>query len=1078
MNQWAWIAILWLGTGFLAFSQDFREDLRLAEALRNRGDVDLALELLSKLEKIATPEQKKELPLEFAKTRLRLASEEPDTNKRLALYREAQANFEAFRTSNPGHPRLPEANLEIARVLNAIGKTELGQALSSDDRKTRTSLAGQARTTLAKAFAQLKRAESEWLDLAKKLPDPSEVSDPAAKKAALLNKNRTQREIEQVRFEMGINLYEQSETYLGGSDDKAADLLSEARRFLDPLAAGPPTSPVTWKAMAWQGRIIFQTEKAEDARAKFTQVLNGARYPAAAEGIRLARYFRLLAIREKPEPTDLKAPGGPSRLIREGGESWLNDYRRFHNTPEGYGLKYLLAQTYLASAEARGLDQQTRNQYRNRARVLLRDVELNENEFSDRARRLKIQTMAAQGLFKRPVSTLKTFEDLYIRAQYEAFRLGQDPINDLQEQLKKLTASEATATPDEKKEIAVRKKELQGELKKLQEPGGVEKFREQCTATLKQALKMALSLPAVTKMTNDPELANARAMYIFWALQTNQLEEAIRVGEEFIRKDPRASQAGLAAAYVLQAYSQQLDSLRTKVGNEDVAVREWRDRLLLTAGYIEERWPTSNAGDMARHTVGLQLMREENYPEAVRRLSLVSPNYSNFALVSLQLADLCRKAQAAGSELLPGDRDIRDYRKRAMLALDRLSIEQLGPDPFVNQVTLAGKISLMRDWFTFKRYEQMDALSTNLLNQVNTLRFHDEPDKDKAIRNQLRFELTDLSLYAKYGLAEAAASAGDLPRAAQILDPLVDLLTKKDEARQEKENLQKNPRLASGILTIALKANLQQGKIDRTDLVLEALEQVTTTDSGDTNILQLLAFLIRTQVDELRKKGAVADLENAINGYSAILTKRTAKLKRTPEIVRQLASCYSSMKQHDKAAKELEAILSDAEDATARGTRLLYIRELRQSGTPENLSKARELLNAILGTPAKPNWGATDLTALVEQGYLLQAEEKWAEAFAIWSRLVKQLAPRVAQGGPQRDRYFEAYAQMLTAACKLAATKSAQAERDKAYRAAALQLHNLEKSWPDLGGEQAKARFLELLEKEPELKEKVEALKK
>ncbi|MFQ3649131.1 MAG: hypothetical protein SNJ75_02270, partial [Gemmataceae bacterium] len=925
MIRSALIAIFWLSVSLAGFSQDFREDLRLAEALRNRGDVDLALELLGQLEKIATPEQKKELPLEFAKTRLRLANEEPDTAKRLALYREAQANFETFRNSNPGHPRLLEANLDIARVLNAIGKTELGQALTSDDRTTRTKLAGQARASLAKALAQLKRAEADLVETAKKLPDPSEMSDPALKKAALANQKRIQFEIEQARFEMGINLYEQSETYLGSSDEIAAELLGEARRYLDPLASGPPTSPVTWKAMAWQGRIIFQTEKAEDARAKFTQVLNGARYPAAAEGIRLARYFRLLAIREKPDPADTKVAGGPNRLIREAGEAWLNDYRRFHNTPEGFGLKYLLAQTYLATAEDRKLDQQLRNQYRNRARTLLRDVELNENEFSDRARRLKIQTMAAQGLFKRPINALKTFEDLYIRAQYEAFQLSQDPIQDAQDQLKKLTAAEATATPDEKKEIATRKKELEAELKKLQEPNGVEKHREARIALLKEALKTALALPSVAKMTNNLEVANARTMYTFWALQTKQYEEAVQVGEEFIRTDPRANQAGLAAAYVLQAYSQQLDALRAKVGNEDETVRKLRDRLFQTAAYIEERWPTDNAGEMARHTAGLQLMREENYPEAIKRLSLVSPGYSNFALVSLQLADLCRKAQAAGSEPIPGDRDVRDYRKRAMLALDRLSVEQLGSDPFINQVTIAGKISLMRDWFTYKRFEQMNALSNDLLGRMDKLRFNDEPDKDKAIRDQLRFELTDLSLYAKYGLAETAAAAGDQAQAAALLDPLVDLLINKNQASQEKENLKKNNRLASGILTIALKANLQQGKIDRTDSVLEALEQITSDDSGSTGILQLLAFLIRTQVEDLRQKGEAAELERAIKGYSAILAKRTAKLKRTPEIVRQLASCYSSMKVHDKAAKELEAILSEGDDPSSRGTRLMYV---------------------------------------------------------------------------------------------------------------------------------------------------------
>jgi hypothetical protein len=42
-----------------SLGQDFRDDLRFAEALRDRGDLDLALELLNRLDKNATPEQKK-----------------------------------------------------------------------------------------------------------------------------------------------------------------------------------------------------------------------------------------------------------------------------------------------------------------------------------------------------------------------------------------------------------------------------------------------------------------------------------------------------------------------------------------------------------------------------------------------------------------------------------------------------------------------------------------------------------------------------------------------------------------------------------------------------------------------------------------------------------------------------------------------------------------------------------------------------------------------------------------------------------------------------------------------------------
>src|SRR5262249_52031021 len=103
----------------------FRDDLRFVDKLRQRGDNDLALEFLQKIAKDAPADLKKELPLEFAKTRLRMAGDEAETAKRLKLYQGARADFEKFIKANPTHARVAEANLEIARVLNLQGKTEL-----------------------------------------------------------------------------------------------------------------------------------------------------------------------------------------------------------------------------------------------------------------------------------------------------------------------------------------------------------------------------------------------------------------------------------------------------------------------------------------------------------------------------------------------------------------------------------------------------------------------------------------------------------------------------------------------------------------------------------------------------------------------------------------------------------------------------------------------------------------------------------------------------------------------------------------------------------------------------------------
>src|SRR5262245_47553770 len=195
---------------------DFREELRFAEALRARGDNDLALEIIQKLRKTAPADLAKELPLEEAKTRLRGAGDEPETARRLRQYREARTDFQKFIDSNPGHPRIAEANLDIARLLNLIGRTELNQALLSDDSKTKNELARQSRATLVEAAGKLAAAALELEKQLAAADDPESISDPAKKKEAIARRSQLEREIDQTKVERGLNLYDQSSTYLGG----------------------------------------------------------------------------------------------------------------------------------------------------------------------------------------------------------------------------------------------------------------------------------------------------------------------------------------------------------------------------------------------------------------------------------------------------------------------------------------------------------------------------------------------------------------------------------------------------------------------------------------------------------------------------------------------------------------------------------------------------------------------------------------------------------------------------------------------------------------------------------------------
>jgi hypothetical protein len=1035
--------VLLVGAPASAQEPEYREDLRFAEALRARGDHGLALEWLKRLEKGAPPQLARELPLEYAKVRRDLARDEPDSGKRLALYRQARQDFEQFIRTNPGHERVPEANLEIARVLNLQGKTELSRATLQEDPKAKRAGGAQARATLEEAGKRLEAAASGLEAQRGKLPDPDALKDPAAKKRAQAARRRLDAEVARTRLDRALNWFDQAETYFDAASEVASQLAVKAAKAIKPLAAGPAGDPITWKAQAWLGRIALDIETPDKARAQLTKVLL-ARDPAAEEGQRLARYFRMLVV--KKSPTDEEKKKLRPALI-ESARRWRADYPRFRKTPEGFGVTFLLAETLLDHADKSKLPRFEADRFRTEARALLREVEESENEYTDEARRLKIYAINKQGGFTRPVRDLRTFEECYVRAQYEALQLAKD----------------AKSARSEKELEAKRKARV---------------------ATILSALNRGLGMKDAKRRESALEANNARAMLAFYSLLAGKLEDAIKSGESFAREDPRSGQAAMAAVYALQAYAQLV--AKKKADFEDVTAD--RDAMLDLARYVEERWPSDLAGDTARHAVGRLLMQEENYPEAIKRLSGVSASYPSVAFARHQLAECAFKAEGGRLEPIPGDRP-GDYRKRALLALENIPESVLGADPATNHVYAVSKAQLGRELFRPKRFKEMESLAEGLLKRLPALKFSDDPEKDRAIHDQLRFELVDVRLYAKYGLADQAFGRGEHQAVAALLDPVVDRLAGGGEA-QEKVNLQKNAQLGMAILSMALRSNVQLGKLDRTQAVLDALKVVQPegSEEGATGILKQLMGLIRTQVDELKRKGDRKGLAQTVKGFTEILDRQVkAQKKLTPEFLRLLADCYAQMDQHDKAARRFEealALLKDAkpgteEDRMRRGVQVLLVREYRQTKDEDDLKKATAVMDEVMGTEKRPGWGRRNLDALKESGKLLEARRKYAEAFkTVWSPLVKQLARRAQDNRVMKEHYLECYFHMILSYYKYGQSLPSPAKRKEYARGAARRIAELDRNWEDFGSEASKRRFEELFSQESELKREYEALKK
>src|SRR4029079_4393817 len=110
---------------------------------------------------------------------------------------------------------------------------------------------------------------------------------------------RIDREIKQTEIERGLNLYDQAEPHPGAVNESVAKLLLDGKKFLDPIADGPPTESTTYKAMAWKGRIIPRIDSDTKARQIYKSLIDDQKSETAinTEGMRLAKYFRMLLFR-------------------------------------------------------------------------------------------------------------------------------------------------------------------------------------------------------------------------------------------------------------------------------------------------------------------------------------------------------------------------------------------------------------------------------------------------------------------------------------------------------------------------------------------------------------------------------------------------------------------------------------------------------------------------------------------------------------------------------------------------------------------------------------------------------------
>jgi hypothetical protein len=1024
--------------------------LEFARELRGRYP-DLALEYLNNLRQSNPPaDVAAVIPLELAKVRLDLATGEADGGRRLDLYTKARAEFQEFIDKNPNSPLVGDARVEVARVTALQGKTLLSRALMQDDPAARLADALPARQKFIEAGAQLK-AVADMLDQQlQKLADAKTPQAQADRKA-----------VEQARFQaqmdFGLNLVDQAETYV---DEKRNEVLLErskviaqAQPVLDRVAKEAEASfpVITWQARAWAAYCDFQNGDGKKALRRLDEVAARPE-PAAAPGKRTALYLRMRILADPPA----QPSADDVAQVRKDAETWLADYPRFRDTPEGCAARYYLADMLRRQAEDLK-ERSARLQQLTRAENLCRDLMRSENEYAERARELSIHIAGAQGGFNKEIAKLDSFEACFIRAQYEAAQIDE----------------------------FARKKDVK--------PEDVEKERKTRLGNAITALRLALDIAKRPGAKVPPaELTRARTALCGYYLFTSRYLEAIAVGEEAARAVPPTSQSARAAMYVLEAYSNHInESLRDGSATlADLSQREadgkpsFVERMTDLALVMEQRWPSEQAGNLARHLRGLLLIEQKKQAEAIAVLSQVTPDYSAAVYVKSALAKAAfQAAQDRGAQAkAEPDRARKDqlakeegqFEKQAIDALKTMPPLPPGADAQTTGIYLNSRMELARAYYRNKDFTEIDKVVEPLLAGLKQGQFRlDTPDRLKEAESSLVI----LHLFGRYGSANVEFNAGHAGKVKEILDPVVEAIRKGEYA----DALKANPDLRWGLMGLALRASIHEGNTARALQTLQAVQKFAAADAGEGGnkaILLQLALMVKEQVRDLRRQKNEQALNEAVKNYGKFLDElRKGQPNPTPDFLRVMAEAYAALGLHDTAVELARQVPEpkgeDAKDEKRVGTyqfcRILIVRELRLAG---KIKEAEVELDEVRKSP----WGKDHPEAAKEQIHLIAAKGEPTKAYLQWSALLKQLNNRFQQPG-MKAQYFECYYYMTECWLKHALALNDPKKKEDGIKRAAGFITKLEANWPDLGGDESKARFTDLLEREPLLKDQYDKLK-
>ena len=1033
----------------------FDRDLGLVHSLRESRDFETALALLAKLAKDYPP-QTAQIAFERARVLVDQAGIESDPIFRERQRRQARQALEKVLGGRPNPVQAAEAKVWLARVEMQLARAQLSRVLPLVSLPPENGLAQAEKTKARSALTESGKKLSEALAQAKAAIQSAPQETGLADRLATL--------LARGELEVALSHFDAARTH--NPQREADGRLAEVRKAQDLLLAvksAGDSNPNASVASAYMGLLLRENGEPQKARQELRPLLV-AFGPEKAEARRLARVFNMeVLLRDGFDPTE-KNPRTREQVVEELGFAWLSDYRRFADSPEASQVRMLIAEAIveqLRKLAKTPANQRVREDRYAQIRRLVRDIERGDNEYTEKARRLKIAIMQDQGIFNRKIEDLKTFDDCLARAQFELVRMAEEIA--------------------ESKDPAARR-------------AAEQKRQASALDALRRGIQLEQSAPEKQRGSSE-ELNQAKYTRVFLANSLGLHDESIRQGEEFARNDPRPSQAIMAGAVALQSHLAVMEETRRKIASLDgmekggqkvdaaqkqsarKSLQDATAAMVRFAEYLAGRWPEEELANTCRLQIGLSHIRSGKFAEALPVLGAI-PKESRSKPSALMQSALVHYQLAEGKSSDPSAKAVEIARAVELL-------KQIPPLADVSDKSLAdnflqSRLRLASEFYSGKNFQALSGVLAELDGVRGRL--------DEESRNAYGALFQRADLYSVVLAMTRANEAKDPAAQADILDQGVVRLAK------AKSTLNAKPTIAS-FLEKALTAAVIANRPEMSARVLTTgvdLAGAPPQDEDCQNLARVLLSSARRVLSQTLSPQEGQRWERAAH-LSGVMAKVPGGILTSDSTRRLLASAHEAVgaaskdgtAEFEKALKILEPVAKPLleKPAELQGNRdkqilvVNYLRLLRLTGQVE-LERAHLTKAAEAG-----GWGARSMDVALEDVHALIAEKKFGLATRKVKPIVDQLEPKIQGigGNPGQaersmlDRYTEAAALQIVAYENYGRTNK---DSQSSLRAAALMADLEKRPWYPQANEVWVRRLVRLATENPEFQANCDKFRK